>query len=269
MTVTGGSIRPLSRAELEDFQRDGFLIVPSMFDAAEAATLLAAAHRDEERINGARTVMSGEGSRATLSIWNEAGDDIFGLVARSNRLVEAMEALLGGEVYHYHSKISMKQPFEGGAWDWHQDYAYWYHNGCLFPYMASCMIALDANLKENGCMQVLRGSHLMGRIEHGTSGEQVGADVERVAEAAKVLDLVHCELQPGDTLFFHCNLLHRSDANRSAAARWSLICCYNAARNNPYKESSHPRYHPLHKVDDAAFMRAASQSIAAAESRGA
>jgi len=34
-----------------------------------------------------------------------------------------------------------------------------------------------------------------------------------------------------------------------------LICCYNAARNNPYKDSHHPRYHKLEKVDDAEIKR--------------
>ena len=63
-------------------------------------------------------------------------------------------------------------------------------------------------------------------------------------------------MQPGDTLFFHCNLLHRSDQNRSEHARWSMICCYNAARNDPYKESHHPRYTPLAKVADSAVREA-------------
>ncbi len=36
-------------------------------------------------------------------------------------------------------------------------------------------------------------------------------------------------------------------------SRWSLVCCYNAARNDPYKESHHPRYTPLLKVPDAAI----------------
>ncbi|MEZ7974273.1 MAG: phytanoyl-CoA dioxygenase family protein, partial [SAR324 cluster bacterium] len=41
--------------------------------------------------------------------------------------------------------------------------------------------------------------------------------------------------------------------NRSTNPRWSLICCYNAARNNPYKESHHPRYTPIKKVPDTAI----------------
>ena len=74
--------------------------------------------------------------------------------------------------------------------------------------------------------------------------------MERVNEALKRMDLVHVEMEPGDVLFFHANLLHRSDQNKSEQSRWSLICCYNAARNDPYKESHHPRYTKLNKVSD-------------------
>ena len=115
------------------------------------------------------------------------------------------------------------------------------------------MIAVDPATQKNGCLQVLKGSHLMGRVNHQISGEQAGADLERVAEAAKVLETVHVEMNAGDAIFFHCNLLHRSDRNASPNPRWSLICCYNAARNNPYRESHHPRYTPLQKVPDSAI----------------
>ena len=102
----------------------------------------------------------------------------------------------------------------------------------------------------------------MGRIEHGTFGDQVGANPERVERAKEVLDLVHVELAPGDALFFHCNVLHRSDANRSPNPRWSLICCYNAAGNNPYDDSGHGRYRELHKVPDSAIREAAGARFA-------
>ena len=77
--------------------------------------------------------------------------------------------------------------------------------------------------------------------------------MERVNEAAKRLELIHCEMEPGDAMFFHCNLLHRSDQNRSDKPRWSLICCYNAACNDPYRDAQHPRYTPLVKVDDGSI----------------
>ena len=46
------------------------------------------------------------GRRTNLSLWNHPGDDIYGMIARSRRMVDAMEQLLGDEVYHYHSKMS-------------------------------------------------------------------------------------------------------------------------------------------------------------------
>jgi ectoine hydroxylase-related dioxygenase (phytanoyl-CoA dioxygenase family) len=157
--------------------------------------------------------------------------------------------------------MSIKEPYTGGAWAWHQDYGYWYQNGCLFPLMSSCFIAVDPNTRENGCMQLIKGSHLMGRVEHGKFGDQTGADPERVHAALNVLELAYAEMAPGDALFFHCNLLHRSDQNRSPNPRWSLICCYNAARNDPYKESHHPRYHKLDKAPDSRLKEQGQEAI--------
>src|ERR1700753_934134 len=184
------------------------------------------------------------------------------MVARSKSIVSCAEKLLGGEVYHYHSKMIMKDARVGGAWTWHQDYGYWYQNGVLFPMLTSAFIAVDRATRENGCMQVLRGSHHLGRIDHVLSGEQAGADIERGKEAEKVLDLVYVEMEPGDVLFFHANLLHRSDQNKSDNPRWSMICCYNAARNNPYKESHHPRYTALTKLPDAEILAAGNKRFA-------
>jgi ectoine hydroxylase len=247
--------RPLNNVQVAAFERDGFLLVPRCFDQDEICLLARAAREDRALNERAMLRKDGEGGAARLTLWNHPGDDIYGMFARGRRTVDAMEQLLGGEVYHYHSKMSMKDPEAGGAWAWHQDYGYWYGNGCLMPLLASVMIAVDPATKENGCLQVIRGSHHMGRVDHVLTGEQAGADMERVNEALKVLELVYVEMEPGDALFFHCNLLHRSDANRSKKPRWALICCYNAARNNPYKEHNHPRYTPLLKVPDSAIRQ--------------
>ena len=76
-----------------------------------------------------------------------------------SRLVTHAEQILDGEVYHYHSKMIMKDAKVGGAWTWHQDYGYWYQNGVLFPLLTSASIAVDPATRENGCLQVIRGSH--------------------------------------------------------------------------------------------------------------
>jgi ectoine hydroxylase-related dioxygenase (phytanoyl-CoA dioxygenase family) len=128
--------------------------------------------------------------------------------------------------------------------------------------MGSCLIAIDRAEKQNGCLQVLRGSHLLGRIDHGKTGDQTGADMERVDVALQRLELVYVELAPGDAVLFHANLLHRSDQNRSENPRWALICCYNTKRNDPYKESRHPGYSPLDVCDDARVLQVARRAVA-------
>ena len=187
------------------------------------------------------------------------------MFARCRRIVDSVEQLLEDEVYHYHSKMIMKDAKVGGAWAWHQDYGYWYENGVLYPDLVSVYIAVDAATQQNGCMKILRGSHKLGRVDHVVSGEQAGADMERVREAMNCLDLVYCEMSPGDAMFFHANLLHASDRNESENPRWGMICCYNAKHNNPYKESHHPRYTPLAKVEDDAIKRAGVTRFSDAE----
>lgn len=255
----------ISDNEVRSYKEDGFVLVRSMLDADEIGLLGRAAREDRVLDQHSYGRADGEGGTVRLSLWNHPTDTIYGAVARSESIVNTAEKLLEGEVYHYHSKMIMKDAKVGGAWAWHQDYGYWYQNGVLFPLLTSAFIAIDRATKENGCMQVIRKSHELGRIDHVTTGDQAGADMERVNEALKRLDLVYVEMEPGDTLFFHANLLHRSDQNRSENPRWSMICCYNAARNNPYKESHHPCYTPLVKVPDAEIRNAGRKRFADSE----
>jgi ectoine hydroxylase len=241
--------------QFKQYRSDGFIIVKNLFDKKEIKLLNKTAHADKALDDHAYGRDDGEGGRTRLSLWNHPGDNIYGTFARCSRIVESAEQLLAGEVYHYHSKMILKDAKVGGAWAWHQDYGYWYQNGVLFPDLVSVMIAVDPATKNNGCLQVLKGSHKLGRVDHVLTGDQAGADMERVEEMKKRLDLVYVELDPGDAVFFHANILHRSDQNKSNHSRWTLICCYNAARNDPYKDSHHPRFTKLHKVDDSMIKK--------------
>jgi ectoine hydroxylase len=247
----------IGQEQVSAYESDGYVLVPGMLDAEEIGTLSQAAREDSVLDQHSFGRADGEGGTVRLSSWNHPGDTIYGMIARSKSIAGSAEKLLGGEVYHYHSKMIMKDARVGGAWAWHQDYGYWYNNGVLAPLLTSAYIAVDRATRENGCMQVIRGSHQLGRIDHLTTGQQTGADLERVQEILKRMQLVYVEMEPGDALFFHANLLHRSDQNHSAHPRWSMICCYNAARNDPYKESHHPRYTPLEIVADEEIRRAA------------
>lgn len=246
----------VSRDQAEQFQSDGYLIVRELFSPAEMAGLLNYAKSDTALSNESYVRKDSTGAETRLALRNDLNPDSpYSAVVRCRRVAATMQKLLADEVYHYHHKMMLKQPKVGGAWEWHQDYGYWYNNGCLTPNMGSCMIAVDRATKENGCLQIIPKSHHIGRIDHVKVGEQVGADPERVDVALQRLPLVYCEMSPGDAVFFHSNLLHRSDRNTSDGARWSLICCYNTKSNDPYlKDGRHPNYSPLDIQDDDVLL---------------
>jgi ectoine hydroxylase len=239
--------------QLQAFNRDGFVLVRKLFNPHEIELLNRYARADQMIAARATSRSDAQGGTTTLALSNDLEDNLYAAVVRSRRVAANMAKFLGDEVYHYHHKMMLKEPFVGGAWEWHQDYGYWYDFGCLYPDMGSCFIAVDRANRENGCLQVIPGSHRIGRMNHMKIGGQTGADPERVAAAIDRLSIEYVEMEPGDGLFFHGNLLHRSDQNTSPNPRWSLICCYNTRHNDPYKNARHPNYSPLSFLDDDQF----------------
>ncbi|TAH19098.1 MAG: phytanoyl-CoA dioxygenase family protein [Cytophagales bacterium] len=247
---------PFTAAHLPAFEKDGYVIIKNFLSKEEAQLMYQTAIDDDAVSKNSFDLNDTQGFRTRLALWYTPGDDVYSMYSRSEKAVEAAELILGGTVGHYHSKLMQKEPHKGGAWEWHQDYGYWYNNGFLFPQMVSIMVALTEATKENGCMQVIRGSHKMDRINHNMTGEQAGADMEKVEEALKKMELVYVTLEAGDALFFHANLLHRSNANLSDKARWSLISVYNLVSNVPYKPEPASCHTPIQKVSNDAIIRA-------------
>ena len=247
----------LNKTQLEAYNKDGYLVVKNLFSQEEIDKLYSSAVENSIMQKNAMDLNDQTGKKTKLTLWFTPGDDVFGYLIRSERMVNQVWQLLGNDsaVCHFHTKLMQKEPKIGGAWEWHQDYGYWYKNQFMFPdQLMSVMVALTSANKENGCLQVIKGSHKMGRLNHGFAGEQVGADMEMVNHALKTMDLVYCELEPGDALFFHSNLIHRSEANLSDQPRWSLISCYNSQSNIAYSETSNSWKVPVSTVPDRALM---------------
>ena len=243
---------------VSDFHRDGFLLVRDVFDKDEVAAMLDAVAGGGRVGETTRASQDGTGRAAKLAIWHDLGDDIWSDVSTNPRVVNGIRILLGEEVAFFHGKVMLKEAREGGAWEWHQDYGYWYNQGFAFPRMLSAFVALDPATKENGCLQVLRGSHLMGRLDHQQIGKQTGADPERVAQVIDFFDRVYVEMNPGDVLYFHCNLFHSSDANMSDMHRRSFIMCYNALNNPQLREQKTFEQRPCPVSADDAILKRSS-----------
>ncbi|MHA4812308.1 phytanoyl-CoA dioxygenase family protein [Flavitalea flava] len=251
--------------QVKAYHRDGYLIVKAFCKPEEVARLHSVAVEDEGVKNNALDLNDQTGKKTKLSLWFTPGNDVFGYLSRSEKMVYALTQLLGSDspICHFHTKLMQKEPKVGGAWEWHQDFGYWYKNQFMFPdQMISVMVALTPATKENGCLQVITGSHKMGRVNHGFAGEQVGADAEMVANALKTMDLLYCELSPGDALFFHSNLMHRSEANLSDGARWSIISCYNLQSNLSYGETTSSWRIPVDVVPDEALLNWKTDNLA-------
>lgn len=227
------------------FDREGYWIARGLLDQGSTELLARILRAELHASIDLQSRTDREGHQTRLALRNALGDDAFSALARSEQVAGRVQDLLGEEIYHYHHKLMVKEPRVGGAWEWHQDYGYWYENGCLRPDMASCLMAIGPSTVENGCLRVVPGSHALGRLDHGRVSEQAGADPARVDAIRDRLGERAIEMNPGDALFFHCNLLHRSDRNRSDEPRLSCIACYNTRRNDPIREHHHPRFTPL------------------------
>jgi ectoine hydroxylase-related dioxygenase (phytanoyl-CoA dioxygenase family) len=258
----------LTLDQIEFYKKEGYLILPNFFTGEEIDRLYRTALEDDAMRKNALDLNDQSGKKTRLSLWFTPGNDVFGFMTRSKRMIDAIKPLLDSDspVCHFHSKLMQKEPRVGGAWEWHQDYGYWYKNQFMFPdQLISVMVALTEANQANGCLQIIPGSHKLGRVNHGFAGEQVGADMVMVDNALKTMKILYCELQPGDALIFHSNLLHRSEANLSDKPRWSVISCYCSQTNLAYNETSTAWKVPVDIVPDEAVLEWQAESLSKAD----
>jgi ectoine hydroxylase-related dioxygenase (phytanoyl-CoA dioxygenase family) len=244
--------------EYQQFWDKGYLVVRNVFSTEEMQVvkdvILNHAYMNEVSANLKQKIETGKRpSFESIFVWNDtARDDVFAKVTRRAAIFDRLEHFFRDRIYVYHNKITLKYPGVVG-FRYHQDYAYWYDMGCLYPDMATVLIAVDPASRKNGCLKMLTGSHKLGRINHvfddGVSDS--GVNPERLALLEDRLEEEYVELASGDIVLFHANTLHGSDDNLSEDSRIALLGCYNTKHNNPYKSTNgHPYYQDQQKITD-------------------
>ena len=80
----------------------------SLFSVDEIEHVKSFIEGESEIVNQSWVMDDGGGRKSRLCLWNHPGNDVTGMVGRCEKVVTTMEDLLGGEVYHYHTKLKMK-----------------------------------------------------------------------------------------------------------------------------------------------------------------
>jgi phytanoyl-CoA hydroxylase len=125
-----------------------------------------------------------------------------------------VRGFLGPDILDKYASAFLKPAKVGGATPWHQDIGLWRDGNST---AINAWLAIDPATVENGCLQVVPGSHKGPVIEHVTYPDSVHAELPR--ERCQNLQVDQIELQPGDAVFWHSHLWHYSPPNSSEHGR--------------------------------------------------
>jgi hypothetical protein len=223
----------LTAEERDQFSRDGFLVKRGLYSIDEARE-----HRAWIEELSSRPPSIGRemvyfedsriepGARVLSRIERFAQfHDGLGALVRGARLLEPLADLLGDEAVLFKEKVNFKMP-GGGGFTPHQDIQPGWDT--YAPYFISVLIAVDANTRENGCLELAAGHHtrgLFGRRWEPLEGDELAG-----------LDFVPYEMEPGDAAFFDCFTPHQSQPNLTTRPRRNVYLTYNRRRDGDFRE---------------------------------
>nr|VFK53375.1 MAG: ectoine hydroxylase [Candidatus Kentron sp. TUN]VFK55217.1 MAG: ectoine hydroxylase [Candidatus Kentron sp. TUN] len=246
-----GIYTPLTVEQLDNYERQGYLLIKGFFTADEVdrlneQTQLLADKRPKNALFGSE---SKEGHlRFLLGIHN---DEPFKKYARNGFIVSAAKQILDSDVYIYQSKVVSKEPFVGQEIPFHTDYYVWNSiDGLPAPRITNVSIFLTDQEVFNGALMVVPGSHkyfLQVRRQQPHLADK--EDFDNVANLRQrrydQIDQKEFRMiaeqnsfdcltgRKGDVLFFDANIIHGSTDNISPFQRRQLFFTYNQISNKP------------------------------------
>ncbi len=230
------------------YDEQGFLVVPSVFTAAEldpirgrVDALVADPNSAPEGVSIGRegdTTPDRNSPQAQNSAVRSTAflvrfDAQFQAFATQDKLLQLVRGLIGPKVQVFRDQMLLKPP-GGQAKPPHQDQSYFRvepEDGLM-----TAWIALDEATLENGCMGYIPGSHRHGIFEVGFDPERPVHHVP-LTQGVELPEMVYCPVPAGSIIFHHGCTLHASHDNRSDTWRRALIIHFATAAARSEKES--------------------------------
>jgi len=226
--------------QLRDYQRDGFFLARGLLPAEacdDLRRLIEAALAQAEELAGRflfdqeKAVRAGGGAEwAARDRYRKLGQiaqntpEYWERFIVHPRMLAVARYFLGDEIRLMYDSVFLKPARHGDATPWHQDIGLWPNK---LHQALSIWVALDPATRENGCLQMLPGSHRGGVIEHVTYPDSLHKELPR--ELVADLAPAHVELAPGDAVVWHAGTWHHSPPNRSEQNRIGVAAVYVTA----------------------------------------
>ncbi|KAL8590454.1 hypothetical protein ACOMHN_011667 [Nucella lapillus] len=220
------------------FQDNGYISPLDVLEAEEARQLRENFNRSEEEIGQ---------DNATYSMHNEHMTKPWVLrVATHPKMLAPLQAILGPNLFLLDSRFICKYPTPKTSEAfvaWHQDVRYWGVEGDV----VSVWLAVDDADEENGCMQVIPGSHKDGILKHVSAdkgGNLLTSNQSIPLELFDINKSVSCPLKAGQMSLHHGHTVHGSDTNHSARRRCGYVIRFIATTTRPITDPDRPRTFP-------------------------
>ncbi|QUC64081.1 ectoine hydroxylase [Nitrosopumilus sp. K4] len=244
--VYDDSYDPLSKEQVEFFEKNGYLIFEDLFSSDEVDALfneLLSLSSDDTKKNMPQFILE-ETQRDVRSIFEiHKISKLYGRLCRDKRILKITQQLLGSRVYIHQSRVNLKPGFDGKEFYWHSDFETW-HSEDGMPNMraVSCSISLTKNYEFNGPLMVIPGSHkefvsCSGKTpdEHykqSLKRQEIGTpDKEILQKMVDKSEIISAKGGAGSVIFFDCNIMHGSNGNITPYPRSNAFFVYNSIHN--------------------------------------
>lgn len=218
----------LTAAEVGQYQRDGYVIPSFRLPQGKVDRLRATLDRllaENPDVRPEKLVSAHIAGRNDEGV---TGSSDFLDLAHDPDLLDLVAQVLGEDIILWGCHVFCKPGATGLETPFHQDGHYW----PIRP-LATCTvwIALDRSDRENGCLQVVPGSHRDRELiahDH-DDAEDLVLSQRAQATAFDEASAVALELEPGQMSLHDVYIVHGADANRSPRRRAGVALRYMPA----------------------------------------